>query len=143
MLHRNLLTVFKNHRKCRIWVFHFLASSINFWPIKIHLCVTLFDRKLQVIKNLPKWTISLVMFNVTFLRNFQTLCLLFTYLLVKNFCHWNSFFLFSCFDCTMQWWNQKWGIRSHNFWGLSELSELLQDETFLVIFKQWWFSNNV
>ena len=37
--------------------FSILAFSTNFCPIKLTCLVTLFDRKLQVFKNSPKWTI--------------------------------------------------------------------------------------
>ena len=55
----NKSTVFKNHPKCRIWNFSILAFSTNVCPIKKWptYLVTLFDRKLQVFKNSPKFTI--------------------------------------------------------------------------------------
>ena len=47
--------LFENYSKCRIWIF---AFSTEFCPIlKLTCLVTLFDRKLQVFKNLPKLTI--------------------------------------------------------------------------------------
>ena len=51
------LTVFENHPKCRIWVFQFWHFSPIFVLLKLTCLVTLFDRKLQIFKNSPKWTI--------------------------------------------------------------------------------------
>ena len=44
----------KNTPKCRIWI---LVFSTIFVLLKVACLVTLFDRKLQVFKNSPKWTI--------------------------------------------------------------------------------------
>ena len=78
----------ENISKCLIWNWHF---SPIFVLLKLNILVTLFDRKLQVFKNSPKWTIFgifdelLAIQNVNvarFARNvecdffcdFQTLC---------------------------------------------------------------------
>ena len=50
-------TLFKNHSKCRIWIFQLLHFPPIFVLIKLTCLVTLFDRKLQVFKNSLKWTI--------------------------------------------------------------------------------------
>ena len=50
-------TVFENHPKCRIWIFDFWYFLPIFVLLKLTCLVTLFDRKLQVFKNSPKWTI--------------------------------------------------------------------------------------
>ena len=50
-----LLTVFENHQKCRIWIFKWHFPPI-FIRLKVTCLVTLFDHKLQVFKNSPKWT---------------------------------------------------------------------------------------
>ena len=48
------ITLFENHSKCRIWIFEIW----HFPPIFVLTCLVIqFDRKLQVIKNSPKWTI--------------------------------------------------------------------------------------
>ena len=43
--------------KCRIWIFEFWHFPPIFVLLKLTCLVTLFDRKLQVFKNSPKWTI--------------------------------------------------------------------------------------
>ena len=50
-------TVFENHPKCRIWIFEFWHFPPISVLLKLTCLVTLFDRKLQVFKNSPKWTI--------------------------------------------------------------------------------------
>ena len=50
-------TLFENYSKCRIWIFEFWHFSPIFVLLKLTCLVTLFDRKLQVFKNSPKWTI--------------------------------------------------------------------------------------
>ena len=45
-----------NHPKCRIWVFQFWHFQSIFVLLKFTCLVTLFDRKLQIFKNSPKWT---------------------------------------------------------------------------------------
>ena len=50
-------TVFENHPECRIWIFQFWHFPPNFVLLKLTCMVTLFDRKLQVFKNSPKWSI--------------------------------------------------------------------------------------
>ena len=57
MIHNNAYTLFENHPKCRIWIFglwHFLPIFVL---LKLTCLVKLCDRKLQVFKNSPKWTI--------------------------------------------------------------------------------------
>ena len=49
--------LFENYSKCRIWIFQFLQFLPIFVLLKLTCLVTLFDRKLQVFKNSPKWTI--------------------------------------------------------------------------------------
>ena len=45
-------TLFENYSRCRIWIFQqFLSDK------KLTCLVTLFDRKLRIFKNSPKWTI--------------------------------------------------------------------------------------
>ena len=51
------VTLFENYSKCRIWIFEFWHFSPIFVLLKLTCLVTLFDRKLQVFKNSPKWTI--------------------------------------------------------------------------------------
>ena len=46
-------TLFENYSKCRIWIFSFWHFPPIFLPLKLTCLVTLFDRKLQVFKNLP------------------------------------------------------------------------------------------
>ena len=46
-------TLFENYSNCRIWI---LAFSTNFVLLKLNCLVILYDRKLQVFKNSPKWT---------------------------------------------------------------------------------------
>ena len=48
---------FENYSKCRIWIFEFWHFPPIFVLLKLTCLVTLFDRKLQVFKNSPKWTI--------------------------------------------------------------------------------------
>ena len=45
-----------NYSKCRSWIFFWHFPPI-FVSLKLTCLVTLFDRKLQVFKNSPKWTI--------------------------------------------------------------------------------------
>ena len=52
-----LSTLFENYSKCRIWIFEFWHLSPIFVLSKLTSLVTLYDRKLQVFKNSPKWTI--------------------------------------------------------------------------------------
>ena len=54
---RTRYTVFENHPKCRLWMFQFWHFPPIFVLLKLTCLVTLFDRKLQVFKNSPKWTI--------------------------------------------------------------------------------------
>ena len=51
------ITLFKNYSKCRIWSFEFWHFPPIFVLLKLTCLVTLFDRKLRVFKNSPKWTI--------------------------------------------------------------------------------------
>ena len=44
-------------KKCRIWIFAFWHFPPIFVLLKLTCLVTLFDRKLQVLKNSSKWTI--------------------------------------------------------------------------------------
>ena len=50
-------TLLENHPKCRIWIFEFWHFPPIFALLKLTCLVTLFDHKLQVFKNSPKWTI--------------------------------------------------------------------------------------
>ena len=50
-------TLFENYSKCRIWVYEFWHFPPIFVLLKLTCLVTLFDRKLQVFKNSPKWNI--------------------------------------------------------------------------------------
>ena len=50
-------TLFENHSKCRKLIFEFWHFAPLFVLLKLTCLVTLFDRKLQVFKNSPKWTI--------------------------------------------------------------------------------------
>ena len=50
-------SLFENYSKCRIWIFEFWHFPHIFVLLKLTCLVTLFDRKLQVFKNSPKWTI--------------------------------------------------------------------------------------
>ena len=52
----------ENHPKCRIRIIEFWHFPPIFVPLKLTCLVTLFDRKLQVFKNSPKWVIF-VLFN--------------------------------------------------------------------------------
>ena len=52
-----IFTVFENRPKCLIWNFQFWNFPPIFVLLKLTCLVTLFDRKLQVFKNSPKWTI--------------------------------------------------------------------------------------
>ena len=53
----NERTLFENCSKCRILIFEFGHFPPIFFLLKLTCLVTLFDRKLQVFKNSPKWTI--------------------------------------------------------------------------------------
>ena len=48
-------TVFENYSKCRILIFEFWHFPPIFVLLKLTCLVTLFDRKLHVFKNSPKW----------------------------------------------------------------------------------------
>ena len=50
-------TLFEKYSKCCIWFFPFWHFPPIFVLLKLTCLVTLFDRKLQVFKNSPKWTI--------------------------------------------------------------------------------------
>ena len=50
-------TLLDNYSKCRIWIFEFWHFPLVFVLLKLTILVTLFDHKLQVSKNSPKWTI--------------------------------------------------------------------------------------
>ena len=50
-------TLFENYSKCRIWIFEFWHFPPIFALLKVTCLVTLFDRKLRIFKNSPKWTI--------------------------------------------------------------------------------------
>ena len=50
-------TLFENYSKCRIWIFEFWHLSPIFVLSKLTSLVTLYDRKLQVFKSSPNWTI--------------------------------------------------------------------------------------
>ena len=50
-------TLFENYSKCRISIFEFWHFLPIFVLLKLTCLVTLFDRKLQVFRNSPKWTI--------------------------------------------------------------------------------------
>ena len=52
-----LCTVFKNHSKCRIWIFKFWHFPPIFVLLKLTCLVALFDRKLQIFENSSKLTI--------------------------------------------------------------------------------------
>ena len=56
-IERSELTLFENYSKCRILIFEFWHFPPIFVLLKLTCLVTLFDRKLQVFKNSPKWTI--------------------------------------------------------------------------------------
>ena len=58
-------TLFENNLKCCRLIFEFWHFFTNFCPVKLTCLVTLFDCKLQVFKNSPKWTI-LAFFKLTF-----------------------------------------------------------------------------
>ena len=60
----NWSTLFENYSKCRIW---FLNFPPIFVLLKLACLVTLFDRKLQVFRNLPNWRF------LAFLINFWSL----------------------------------------------------------------------
>ena len=51
------LILFKNYSKCRIWILEFWHFPPIFVLLKLTCLVSLFDSKLQVFKNSPKWTI--------------------------------------------------------------------------------------
>ena len=55
------LTLFENYSKCRIWILAFWHFPPIFVQLKLTCLVTLFDRKLQVFKNSPKWTIFAIL----------------------------------------------------------------------------------
>ena len=50
-------TLFENYSKCRNCMFEFWHFPPTFVLLKLTCLVTLFDRKIQVFKNSPKWTI--------------------------------------------------------------------------------------
>ena len=56
-------TVFENHPKYRIWVYQFWHFPPIFVLLKVTCLVILFDRKLQIFKNSPKWTIFGLLMN--------------------------------------------------------------------------------
>ena len=76
-------TLFENSSKCRIWIFEFWHFPPIFILLKVTSLVTLFDRKLQVFTNSPKWTIFSILMNFCplsplewdFFCDFQTPCL--------------------------------------------------------------------
>ena len=47
----------ENYLKCRIWIFQCWHFHQFFVLLKVTCLVTLFDRKLQIFKYSPKWTI--------------------------------------------------------------------------------------
>ena len=51
------LTWFENYSKCHLWIFWFWHFPSIFVIFKVTCLVTLFDRKLQIFKNSPKWSI--------------------------------------------------------------------------------------
>ena len=51
------LTSFENYSKCHIWIFSFWHFPPIFVILRLTCLVILFDRKIQVFKNSPKWTI--------------------------------------------------------------------------------------
>ena len=53
----SIFTLFENYSKCRIWIFEFWHFSPIFVLLKLTCLVTLFNRKLQIFKNSPKWTL--------------------------------------------------------------------------------------
>ena len=54
----DIFTLIENYSKLRIWFFfQFLHFPLIFVLLQLTCLVTLFDRKLQIFKNLPKWTI--------------------------------------------------------------------------------------
>ena len=59
-INQNILTLFENYSKCRIWIFEFWHFPPIFVLLKVTCLVTLFDRKLQIFKNSPKWTIFVI-----------------------------------------------------------------------------------
>ena len=52
-----LCTLFENNSKWRIWNSEFWHFPTSYVLLKLTCLVTLFDRNLQVFKNLPKWTV--------------------------------------------------------------------------------------
>ena len=56
----SIFTLFENYSKCRIWIFEIWHFPPIFVLLKLTCLVTLFDRKLQVFQNLPKWTIFVI-----------------------------------------------------------------------------------
>ena len=64
----NCCTVFENYPKCLIWNLKFWHFPPIYTLLKVTCLVTLFDRKLQIFKNSPKWTIFGIfkMLNETF-----------------------------------------------------------------------------
>ena len=49
--------MFENYSKCRILILALWHFPSIFVLLKLTCLVTLFDRKLQLFKNSPKWTI--------------------------------------------------------------------------------------
>ena len=79
----DLDTLFENSSNCRIWIFEFWHFPPIFILLKLTCLVTLFDRKLQVFKNLSKLiffdeNVNLARFariiEWDFFCDFQTLC---------------------------------------------------------------------
>ena len=57
MGHLGYSSLFENCSICRIWIFEFWHFPPIFVLLKFTCLATLFDCKLQVFKNSPKWTI--------------------------------------------------------------------------------------
>ena len=55
-LQKNCLKIIQNYSKCRILMFEFWHFPPFFVISKVTCLVTLFDRKLHIFKNSPKWT---------------------------------------------------------------------------------------
>ena len=53
----NHCTLFENYSKCPIWIFEIWHFPTIFVLLKLTCLITLFDRKLQVFKDSPNWTI--------------------------------------------------------------------------------------
>ena len=49
--------LFENYSKCRIWILEFWHFPPIFVLLKVTCLAIVFDRKLQIFKNSPKWTI--------------------------------------------------------------------------------------